>query len=240
MIKKQSLWTALLLVAVFALPGWSLPKSMIMTMQISSKQGGRPLKADAKLWYANQKFRAEITSNMNMAQGKSPVKISNKATIITDLKSKIAYMIDDGSKTAIKIDQAQVQQMTGGQSGPQSFTDPATLTDPGKIQAEIKKAGGKVVGKTTIKGHPVTIYQMTNNATLPDGSGKSVAQSITTKVWLADDIGMPLKVEATSNKMGQVMLMNVTNIQTNVPVSNSLFGVPSGYNIRSLADMYKK
>ena len=90
MIKKQSLWTALLLVAVFALPGWSLPKSMIMTMQISSKQGGRPLKADAKLWYANQKFRAEITSNMNMAQGKSPVKISNKATIITDLKSKIA------------------------------------------------------------------------------------------------------------------------------------------------------
>jgi len=240
MIKKNSLWMAMLLVAVFALPGWSLPKSMIMTMQISSKQGNKPLKADAKLWYQNQKFRAEITSNMNMAQGNSPVKISNKATIITDLKTQIAYMLDASSKTAIKIDQAQVKQMTGSQKGPQTFTDPGTLTDPGKIQAEIKKAGGKVVGKAKIKGHPVTIYQMTNNANMHDGSGKTVAQSITTKVWLADDIGMPLKVEAISNKMGQIMLMNVTSIQTNVPVSNSLFGVPAGYNVRSLMDMYKK
>lgn len=241
MMKRNALWLAMLLVAVLALPSWSLPKSLIMTMEISSKQGNRPIKATAQLWYANQKFRAEITSNLNMSNQNTPVKINNKATFITDLKSKVAYMLDDSSKMAIKIDQSQVSQMTGNAQGPQTFTDPGSLTDPAKIQAEIKKHGGKVVGKTKMLGHPVTIYQMSNKVNMPTAQGgKAVPQNVTTKVWLADDVGMPLQVEANSDKMGQIMSMKTTKLQVNVPVNASMFSVPKGYQVRSLMDMYKQ
>jgi len=242
MLKRTAFWLTLFLVSSLALPGWSLPKSLIMTMEISSKQGGQPIKANAQLWYANEKFRAEITSNMNTSgQGNTPVKIGNKATIVSDLKTKMAYLIDDASKTAIKIDQGQMAQMTGGaQSGPQSFTDPASLTDPAKLKAEIKKQGGKEVGKAKILGHTCTIWQMSGKTQVPMGQGKSETQNITSKVWLADAIGMPLKVEVTSDKMGAIVNMQATKVQVNVPVSNNMFGVPAGYQVRDLMDMYKQ
>lgn len=242
MFKRKALWLTFILVSMLTLPGLALPKSLIMTMEINSKQGGKPIKANAQLWYANQKFRAEITSNFSTSgQGNTPVKIGNKATVVSDLTKKVAYLIDDSSKTVIKIDQAQMGQMTGGaQSGPQTFTDPTALTDPAKIKAEIKKQGGKEVGKAKILGHMCTIWQMSGKSQIPMGQGKNETQNVTSKVWLADEIGMPLKVEVTSDKMGEIVRMQATKIQVNVPVNNGMFGVPSGYQVRDLMDMYKR
>lgn len=242
MLKRKALWLTFILVSMLTLPGLALPKSLIMSMEISSKQGNKPIKANAQLWYTNQKFRAEITSNFSTSgQGNTPVKIGNKATVISDLSKKVAYLIDDASKTAIKIDQAQVGQMTGGaQSGPQTFTDPTSLTDPAKIKAEIKKQGGKEVGKAKILGHSCTIWQMSGKTQMPVGQGKSETQNVTSKVWLADAIGMPLKVEVSSDKMGEIMRMQATKVQVNVPVNNGMFGIPSGYQVRDLMDMYKR
>lgn len=238
MLKNHRYWLSLILVAIFALPSWALPKSMIMTMQINSRQSGRPISANAKLWYANQKFRAEVTSNANTSQ--SPVKISNKATVLMDLKSKIGYMLDESSKTAIKIDQTQMNKMTGQNGSATSFTDPTALTDPAKVKAEIQRQGGKEVGKATILGHSCTIWQMANTMKVPTGQGKPATnQNVTSKVWFADKIGMPLKVEVRSDKMGEIVTMKATNVQVDVPISNNLFGVPSGYKIRNLMDMYK-
>ncbi|PKL77738.1 MAG: hypothetical protein CVV27_04650 [Candidatus Melainabacteria bacterium HGW-Melainabacteria-1] len=237
MLKKTSFWLCLLLVSVIAMPGWALPNSMIMIMEINSKQGTRPVKANAKLWYANQKFRAEVSSNLNTSQANTPVRIGNKATIVMDLKSKIGYMIDDSSKMAIKIDEKQVGNMTGNSAqGNRSFTDPAMLTDPAKVKAEIIRQGGKQIGKEKLLGHNCTIWQMSGK--MPAAQGQP-AQTATSKVWLADALGMPLKVQVSTDKQGEIVSMRVTNVQVNVPVNNNLFGVPAGYQVRNIADMYK-
>lgn len=234
LLKWSGFWLSLMLVALVSLPALALPKSMIMTMVISSKQGSKPVTANATLWYANQKFRAEVTSNMTATN--SPVKIGNKATIVMDIKSKVGYLIDDSSKIAIKVDQTQLQSATGGKTGPKSFADPAQMTDPAKIKAEIQRQGGKVVGSANLLGHKCTIWQMSGKVPAQQGQP---AQNVTAKVWLADDLGMPLKVEVRGDKMGEIMNMRATNVQVNVPVSNSKFGIPAGYKIRPLGDMYK-
>ncbi len=241
MLIKTKFWLAFLAVATLALPAWSLPKSMVMDMTMNIKQGNRPVKADARIWYANQKFRAEIKSNANMAQGNTPVKISNKAVFLMDMNQKIAYMIDSKSKTALKVDQSQVEKMTGqsAANAPETFTNPAMLTNPAKIKAELTKQGAKVVGKGKIQGHPVTVYQMTKQANVPTAGGKSQAQSVTTKLWLADDLGLPMKMVATGSKSGQLASLDVKKVSVNVPVKSSLFSVPGGYKVRSLMDMYK-
>lgn len=241
MLKRKLFWLTLILVSIVALPGWSLPNSLMMQMEISSKQGGRPMKGDVNLWYANKKFRMEVTSNVNMSQTNTPVKIANKATFIMDVNSKIGFMLDDTSKTAIKIDQNQVGQMTGApaQGGIQTFSDPASLTDPAKLKAEIQKAGGKQVGSATLLGHKCSIWQMSNNVQVPVGQGKMEQQNVTSKIWLADALGMPLKVEVKSDKMGTIVDMRAKKIQVNIPINASMFGVPAGYNVRDLMDMYK-
>ena len=62
---------------------------------------------------------------------------------------------------------------------------------------------------------------------------------MTSKVWLADDLGMPLKVEVRSDKMGEVVSMKVTQVQVNPPINGGMFGIPAGYKVRNLMDMYK-
>ena len=141
MLNKTKFWLAGLAVATLALPAWSLPKTMIMDMTMNVSQGARPVKADAKIYYANQKFRAEISSNLNMSQSSStPIKVSNKAVFLMDMSQKIAYMIDSKSKTALKVDQRQVEKLTGqsAANAPETFTNPAMLTNPAKIQEELK------------------------------------------------------------------------------------------------------
>ncbi|MGV3523623.1 MAG: hypothetical protein ACO1RX_05330 [Candidatus Sericytochromatia bacterium] len=239
--KKPTLWLSLLLVSMLALPGWSLPRSMIMTLEVSSKQGTRPVKATTKLWYANQKFRAEVTSSGVQQPANATVRIGNKATIIMDLKAKIGYLIDDGSKTALRLDQTQVAQMSGGNKPAQGqFTDPASLTDPAKVKAEIQRQGGRQIGKEKLLGHQCTIWQMTGKAPVPVAQGKTETQNVTTKVWLADALGMPLKVIVTADKSGEVMNMRATQIQVDVPVNAGLFGVPAGYKVQDMAQLYKQ
>lgn len=233
LLKKSTLWLCLLLISTLAMPAWSLPKSMIMTLQVSSHQGSRPVTANAKVWYADSKVRAEINSNM-APQNTGTVRISNKATIVIDLNTKVGYLIDDGSRTAIRVDSSQLPN--NGPGG--SLTNPATITDPAKIRAEIQRQGGKIVGKANLLGHPCTIWQMTSTQKVPNAQGQPVAQAVTSKVWLADDLSVPLKVDVTSAS-GNLVSLNVTSVQANVPVSGGIFGVPAGYAVRNLADMYK-
>lgn len=232
MLKKKVFWLYLLLASLMALPGWALPSSLIANYTISSKQNGKPVSAKAKIYYAGQKFRAEISSNANTSS--SPVRVSNNATIIMDTRTKVGYLLDAGSRTAIKIDQNQMKAVTGGGSGPSSLADPSSLTDTAKLKAEIARQGGKQVGKANILGQSCTIWQMSGKVPM-----QGTTHNVTSKVWLADAIGMPLKMEANSDKAGQIMSMQATALQVNVPVNNSMFGVPAGYAVRNLQDMYK-
>ncbi|PIQ25096.1 hypothetical protein COW36_15410 [bacterium (Candidatus Blackallbacteria) CG17_big_fil_post_rev_8_21_14_2_50_48_46] len=236
----------LLLVLAFSMPGlesWALPKSLIMTTELVSKEGGRNIKANAKIWYSNMKFRTEVESNMAMTHNSSPVQVNNRATVIMDLNQKVGYMLDDRNKTAIRIDSAQFNQMTGGaaQKGAnaQLFNDPNLLSDPAKLRAEIKSQGGKQIGTASILGHSCSIWEISKKGNIPAGQGKTSTETVKVKVWLAEDLVLPLKVDVSTDKRGQVAVMQARSLEVNIPIKASLFALPGGYRVTDLADMFK-
>lgn len=241
MLKRTALWLAIALVSLWTFPGLAaIPKSMIMTTQIISSEGGRNVTADATIYYMDMKFRTEVSSNM---QSTGSVKVNNKATVIMDAKAKTGYLIDDRNRTAIKIDEAQVEQMTGSSGSAGSFTNPSEfLTDPAKVKSELQKQGGKQIGKEKLLGYNCTIWQIAQTVKIPPARGSNAAptsDNIIVKLWLADEVSIPLKAEVTSAKRGKIASMTTKKIQVNVPVKGSMFDIPSGYKITTLADMFQ-
>ena len=59
------------------------------------------------------------------------------------------------------------------------------------------------------------------------------------KLWLADDLVLPLKVEVSTDKRGQIASMQTKSVEVNIPIKASLFAVPGGYKITNLSDMFK-
>ncbi len=243
MLRHLFFW---LLVVSFSLPGletYALPKTMIMTTEMVSHEAGRNIKAHARIWYSDMKFRTEVESNMAVKTS-SAVQINNRATVIMDMKRKTGYMLDERNKTAIRIDSRQVNQMTGGNgrsgaTSAQYFNDPTFLSDPAKLRAELKNQGGVQVGKTNLLGHPCTIWEITKQGNIPAGQGKTTTEMVTVKLWLAEDLVLPLKVEVSTDKRGLVATMKTQSIEVNIPIKASLFSVPGGYQITDLADMFK-
>jgi len=244
MFRQIFFWLVVLSLSFSNLESWALPKTLMMTTELVSQEGGRNIRANAKVWYSDMKFRTEVDSNANMSNANSPVKISNKATVIMDMNKKVGYMLDDRNKTAIRVDTAQMNQMTGssrnpGTANPQFFSDPTLLSDPAKLRSELQKQGGKQVGKTSVLGHPCTIWEIAKSAKIPVSQGKTSTEMVKVKLWLAEDLVLPLKVEVSTDKRGQIAAMQTKSIEVNIPIKASLFAVPGGYKITNLSDMFK-
>ncbi len=244
MFRQIFFWLVVLSLSFPNLESWALPKTLMMTTELVSQEGGRNIRANAKVWYSDMKFRTEVDSNTNMSNANSPVKISNKATVIMDMNKKVGYMLDDRAKTAIRVDTAQMNQMTGssrnpGTANPQFFSDPTLLSDPAKLRSELQKQGGKQIGKASLLGHPCTIWEIVKSAKIPVSQGKTSTEMVKVKLWLADDLVLPLKVEVSTDKRGQIASMQTKSVEVNIPIKASLFAVPGGYKITNLSDMFK-
>jgi hypothetical protein len=243
MFRQIFFWLVVLSLSFPSLESWAMPKSLIMTTVLVSNEGGRNIRANAKIWYSNMQFRTEVDSNVKMSNSSSPVKINNKATVIMDMNKKVGFMLDESHKTALRVDTAQFNQMTGssGQStnNAQFFTDPTLLSDPAKLRGELQKQGGKQVGKATLLGHPCSIWVISKSGKIPAGQGKSSTEMVTVKIWLAEDLVLPLKVEISTDKRGEVASLETKSLEVNIPIKASLFAVPGGYKISDLSEMFK-
>lgn len=242
MFKKAFLGVALVSSFLIPNPATALPKSLTMTVDMVANNAGKKVTTNAKIWYLDMKLRSEVKSNLNF-QGNtaSPVKVNNKAVIIMDAKTQTAYMLESGTKTALKVDSSQLQKLSGGNSGGTNanFMDPSLFTDTAKMKAALKKEGAKVVGKATLLNRKCTIWEIKkNNVKVPMPKG-TTTENVRLKMWLADDISVPLKAEVYSNKRGLVASLKTTSLQVDVPISASLFKVPSGYKVTNMMEMFK-
>lgn len=221
---------------VISTTAWALPKSMIMNTSFTNHAMKQKIKVNAKWWYNNDKIRIEFNSNLNMPKNGSTAKLpTNNGVAIMNLKKKVGYLINDAAKIALKADTSQAAQLNPGMS--QTYTDPKTFTDPVKLKAEIKKQGGKVVGKEKLLGYNCTVWSIAPKKpvkVMPN----SPHQKVKVKLWLADKISVPLKVETYLNNK-KATVFQVKNIKLNVPIKSSLFEVPKGYKVSDLMQMFQ-
>ncbi|MBI2861660.1 MAG: hypothetical protein HYX89_02450 [Chloroflexi bacterium] len=149
----------------------------------------------------------KVTSKVAMKGNKFRVDTQfqgQTSTFIADAETKVAYVLVPGQKVAMKVSYDQFQQ-TGSQDSP---TDRAKAIDP----------NARIVGTEVIDGKTTTVVEF------------SSPQS-TTKAWVWNDYGIPIKVEASSPQ--GTTTIEYKNIDTSEP-PDSLFEVPPDYQVMQL------
>jgi hypothetical protein len=97
----------------------------------------------------------------------------------------------------------------------------ALLRNPAAIRAALQKQGAKRVAVTTLNGTPAEVFEARNFR----GREQNV------KAWLRRSDALPIRLEANSRTLSTIVSWR--NYQRR-PLPNSLFQVPTGYNIRNV------
>jgi outer membrane lipoprotein-sorting protein len=216
----RSLAAATAAVVVTATSVMALPRTMQLEWDNTVNQGTEKVTLHSTTRIKDNRVRIDTTGSITKVQGAMP-----NSTIIVDVPGKVAYMLNDKTKTATKVNLDQA----GGQMGLGAMGIAPKLD---QVTAELKKRGAKVIGKDTLLGHPCEIYQMTQN-----GMGN---EPMTSKIWIASDLGMPLKVETSSKSKGMIGTARAQSVKTNVTLADSLFQVPAGYKVTDMAELAKR
>lgn len=216
----RSLAAAAATVVVTATSALALPRTLQLEWENTVAQGNETVSLHSTTRIKGNRVRIDTTGAITKVQGTMP-----NSTIIVDVPGKVAYMLNDKLKTAMKVNLEQA----GGQMGLGAMGIAPKLD---QLTTELKKRGAKVIGKDTLLGHSCDIYQMTQA-----GMGN---EPVTSKLWVATDLGMPLKIESSSKSKGHIGTAQAQSVKTNLTLSDALFQVPAGYKVTDMADMAKK
>ncbi len=133
---------------------------------------------------------------------KNPSGEGNVISIVNAEKG-VAYYYQSDQKMATKVDISQMKQ------------DPNTPRDPMKDLDPVKMNS---LGKETVDGKECIVYEV---------SGQDNSSS---KVWIWEEYGIPIKFEMVSN--GQKTVMEYKNMQVG-DIPDSMFELPAGVKIMS-------
>jgi outer membrane lipoprotein-sorting protein len=126
---------------------------------------------------------------------------TDNMVVIMDGKNQMMYTANDPKKQMMVMPAAPMMKTSIAQKLSQMV--------PANVMKNAKK-----MGTANLIGHSTTIYQMTDPRT------KSTA-----KFWVANDLGAPIPLRME----GQGMTLNVTAIQINSNIPDSLFKAPAGF-----------
>jgi outer membrane lipoprotein-sorting protein len=216
----RSLAAAAAAVVVTATTAMAMPRTMQLEWENTVSQGADKVSLHSTTRVKDNRVRIDTSGTAS----KSPTPMPN-STIIVDVPAKVAYMLSDKTKTATRVNLEQA----GGQMGLGAIGLSPKLD---QVTAELKKRGAKVIGKETLLGHACDIYVMTQN-----GMGN---EPMTTKLWIALKLGMPLKIESSTKSKGVIGTARAQSVKVDIALADSLFKVPAGYKITDMADLAKR
>jgi len=133
---------------------------------------------------------------------KNPAGEGNVINIVNADKG-VAYFYQPDQKMATKMDISQMKEDSNTPRDPMEDLDPVKM---------------KSLGRETIDGKKCLIYEV---------AGQDNSSS---KVWLWEEYGFPVKFEVVSS--GETMVMEYKNIQVG-DISDSMFELPAGVQIMS-------
>ena len=126
---------------------------------------------------------------------------SGSIVSIIDSEQGVAYMYQPDQKMATKMSISMSQQ--GNSPSPQ------------ETMASLKPNDMKYTGKDSVDGKKCLVYEYVENKE-------------TSKIWLWEDYGVPLKIEATTD--GKKSVMEYRNVKLD-EIPASMFEVPAGTKI---------
>lgn len=97
--------------------------------------------------------------------------------------------------------------------------------NPAKFKEKIDSAQMQSLGEETVEGKICDIYQY------------DVSEDASSKVWVARDLGWPLK-SIIDSKEGK-FTVEYKNLRVNEPLSDSLFELPAGVQMMNMGEMMK-
>ena len=207
---------------------YSAPQNMQLKTESTLNTNGQKVIVNSTVWYGANKVRME-----NEIQPTKGVPSNlGKSTIIYDSLKKTVYMMMPQNKTAIKADSETLNKLQN--QGSVGNINTQLITNPGEIRNEIKKQGGKMIGAETVLGYLCDIWQMNSQIPLDQNGTKEDA---TVKIWLANKLSVPLKMEIISKKRGKVVGIIAKEVKTGMNIPNSTFEVPAGYQINDVQQM---
>lgn len=200
----KQLLSGLFLAAALALPApaalAAAPASFRAKGEVSSVTDGEAQNMRVTISFKGGKVRVETESK---DIGKSIV-VAHKG------KDEVA-MLDPDQKMVVKM---RPSAMRGASQDDLTSFD--TLLDPGGFKAVVTKQGKKVGPGEGILGHKTTIWERNSK------QGK-------TRVWLADDLDLPLRVEGKAQN-GDKFNLKVTAIDLKPTFGKDEFDdTPPGY-----------
>lgn len=136
---------------------------------------------------------------------------NNKMTTFVDGEAKVAYMYNPAQGTAIKMKYDEEVQ---------------TAPTPERITNNIDVAKVKVLETTTYDGSKCKVLLV------KDDSSKAE-----TKLWMREDYGIPLRVEAIDADNGKTV-MEYKNLKVGAQPA-ALFQLPAGVEVMDLSEMVK-
>lgn len=230
-IKKGLVFASLILFSINQ-PALSAAKNFEVTTESLINMANQKMTINSKMSYSDKKVRMEneIITKEKLPQG------MNKSIMIMDSSKKIAYTLMPQNKSAMKIDMAVMEKMQGASGSGAGLTS-QFVSDPSQVQSQIKKMGGKMVGAESILGYLCDIWSMNQEIQVAQDGTKEKA---TVKIWLSNKLSIPLKMEVTSPKKGNFISMKAKSLKTDVKLPDSLFEVPSGYQVIDMNEMMKK
>jgi outer membrane lipoprotein-sorting protein len=207
---------------------YAAPQNMQLKTESVLNANGQKIIINSTLWYGGNKVRMEN----EIAPTKGVPSNLGKSTIIYDSDEKVVYMMMPQNKTAIKADSETLTKMQN--QGGVGNVNAQLLTNPSEIRSELKKQGGKMIGAETVLGYLCDIWQMNTSMPINQSGAKEDA---TVKIWLANKLSVPLRMEIMSKQRGKIVSINAKEINANINIPKSTFEVPAGYQITDVQKM---
>lgn len=206
---------------------FATPQNMQLKTESVLNANGQKIVVNSTVWYGGTKVRMEN----EIAPTKGVPANLGKSAIIYDSSEKAIYMMMPQNKTAIKADSNTLKKFQGAGA---NSVNTQLLTNPAEIRNEIKKQGGKMVGAEVVLGYLCDIFEM--NTQMPTNQSGGT-ENATVKIWLANKLSVPLKMQVDSKQRGRLVTINAKEINTNANIPSSMFQVPAGYQVTDIQKM---
>ncbi len=185
--------------------------SFDVSARLAAIQGGKPSDMPA------QTFDARVSIKGRNARVET--EIGDRAVVYLLTPPHLTKLLP-GSKAGVRWKIAQNVALPGATGAGLASELQNLMRDPASLRGTLKRRGARLIGKGNLNGAPVEIYQTANFM----GQGQKMT------AWLRRSDALPLRVQLASRTLQSTLSWR--NYKR-AALSDALFRVPAGYNVRN-------
>ncbi len=208
--------------------------------EMAGDNANEPMVMGGDLWLTENKMRMELDLSTVSAMGPTGPSIT-----IMDLEENVMYLLDPDTKTAMRHNLTQYQEMAGGFGD--DIMNPASMFQgfdgyldslDGMPGVEYTVLDAKTISGFMCKGLSYTVdmekmMEDMDTSEIPGGEMMGTMGDMSGVIWFSEDVGMmPVAMKTQMDMMGMAMAMDwlLTDIEA-WSATDSTFAIPEGYTV---------